>query len=457
MANYQYSSGYVTVLLGNGNGDFPGDRQLRRGIASSIRGGGRFQRRRQTRPRRGELLASDTCRVLLGNGNGSFPAAVNYAAGRFLHSVAVGDFNGDGKPDSRRGELWHRPTCRCCCGNGSGSFLAAVNYAAADRLPLRGGGRFQRRRQTRPRRGEPSLSWQRVACCWATADGSFPAAVNYASRRHVSLLRGGGRLQRRRQARPRRGEPRPANVSVLLGNGNGGFPAAVNYAAGGRLPAPWRWAISTATASPTWPWRTIGHRPPCQRAAGQRQRRLRRPASTTPRRLDPYSVAVGDFNGDGKPDLAVANADSATSSVLLGNGDGTFAAAVNYAAGIGSSIRGGGRFQRRRQARPGRGELTANVSVLLNNGTAASWPPSPTPRGSAPRSVAAGDFNGDGKPDLAVANSGSAPVATVSVLLNNGNGGFLARSQLRRGVGSSLRGGGRFQRRRQARPGRGEL
>src|ERR1700687_290324 len=47
----------------------------------------------------------------------------------------------------------------------------------------------------------------------------------------------------------------------------------------------------------------------------------------------PSSVTMGDFNGDGKPDLAVANSGSNDVSVLLGNGDGTFQAAVNYAAG----------------------------------------------------------------------------------------------------------------------------
>ena len=80
----------------------------------------------------------------------------------------------------------------------------------------------------------------------------------------------------------------------------------------------------------------------------------------------PYSVAVGDFNGDGKPDLAVANYGNV--SVLLGNGDGSFQAAQNFVAG------------------------------------------------SAPQSVAVGDFNGDGTPDLAVANSVS---NNVSVLINN--------------------------------------
>src|SRR2546426_1272138 len=72
---------------------------------------------------------------------------------------------------------------------------------------------------------------------------------------------------------------------------------------------------------------------------------------------NPISVATGDFNRDGKADLAVANQQSTTVSVLLGRGDGTFQAAVNYSVGI------------------------------------------------YPESIAVGDFNGDGKPDLAVANA----------------------------------------------------
>ena len=68
-------------------------------------------------------------------------------------------------------------------------------------------------------------------------------------------------------------------------------------------------------------------------------------------------MAVGDFNGDGKPDLAVANDGSNNVSVLLGNGDGTFQTAVNYRRGHKSILGGGGGLQRRRQARPGRGQL----------------------------------------------------------------------------------------------------
>ena len=66
------------------------------------------------------------------------------------------------------------------------------------------------------------------------------------------------------------------------------------------------------------------------------------------------SVAVADVNGDGKPDLVVANQGSNTVSVLLGNGNGTFQAQQTFAAGPKPHVGGGGRRQRRRQARPRR-------------------------------------------------------------------------------------------------------
>jgi hypothetical protein len=101
-------------------------------------------------------------------------------------------------------------------------------------------------------------------------------------------------------------------VSVLLNNGNGTFRAAVNYNAG---PVP-------------------------------------------------FSLAVSDFNGDGKPDLALDASGGVV--VLLGRGDGTFQIAVNYGAG------------------------------------------------GHPFFVAVGDFNNDGKPDLVVANLNSADVSVFS-------------------------------------------
>ena len=83
--------------------------------------------------------------------------------------------------------------------------------------------------------------------------------------------------------------------------------------------------------------------------------------------ISPRSVTVGDFNGDGKSDLATANRTNDNVSVLLGTGTGSFGTATNFAVG------------------------------------------------SSPYSVTVGDFNGDGKSDLATANlsSNNRPLAKV--------------------------------------------
>jgi len=151
---------------------------------------------------------------------------------------------------------------------------------------------------------------------------------------------------------------------------------------------------------------------------------------------DPDSVAVGDFNGDGKLDLAVANEGSGNVSVLLGNGHGTFQAAVDYGAGTDPDSVAVGDFN-------GDGKLdlvvanggSNNISILLGNGdgTFQAAVNYGVGSGSVPTSVAVGDFNGDGKLDLAVANELS---NNVSILLGNGDGTFQAA--VNDGAGSTL-------------------
>src|SRR5437773_1829662 len=149
---------------------------------------------------------------------------------------------------------------------------------------------------------------------------------------------------------------------------------------------------------------------------------------------NPTSAAVGDFNGDGKLDLAVANAGSKNVSVLLGNGDGTFKAPVNFGA-PGSQSVAVGDFN-------GDGKLdlvvtNAGVSILLGNGDGAFRAPVTYATGNSPSSVAVGDFNRDGKVDLAVANSGTSNgVASVSVLLGRGDGTFNPAVNYSGGFGS---------------------
>jgi hypothetical protein len=141
-------------------------------------------------------------------------------------------------------------------------------------------------------------------------------------------------------------------------------------------------------------------------------------------------VAVGDFNGDGIPDLATANTHSNSVSILLGNGDGTFQNAVDYDAGPGPASVAAGDF-----SHDGTLDLavanaipTNTVSVLLGQGDGSFQAPFSYATGTSPDFVAVGDFNGDNFPDLAVANG--LIDNRVSVLINAADweGGYPAAS-----------------------------
>jgi hypothetical protein len=164
------------------------------------------------------------------------------------------------------------------------------------------------------------------------------------------------------------------DVSILIGNGNGSFKTAVNYTAGSF----------------------------------------------------PTSLAVADFNQDGHLDIVVTNSNNflsgANISILLGNGDGTFQAPVNYASTLGapyfvavSDLRSNGLLDLAVANHGGQ------VAIYLGNGDGTFQPAVNYVAGGNPQAVSIGDFNNDHIPDLAVANKTS---NNVSILLGKGDGTF---------------------------------
>ena len=130
----------------------------------------------------------------------------------------------------------------------------------------------------------------------------------------------------------------------------------------------------------------------------------------------PRGVAVADFNGDGDLDLAIPTENSDSVAVLIGGAGATFSAPTAYP--VGDAPRGIAVADFTRDGDPDL--VTANdqgdgVTIIAGAAGAAFLPPVPLPAGNNPFGVSAGDVNGDGEADIVVANTGS---DNISVLLN---------------------------------------
>jgi uncharacterized repeat protein (TIGR01451 family) len=153
------------------------------------------------------------------------------------------------------------------------------------------------------------------------------------------------------------------------------------------------------------------------------------PAKSYPVGTSPAAIAVGDFNGDGKIDIAVANTGSGDVSILLGNGDGTFQPAVNYSAGNSPSTIAVGDFNGDGKLdlavfQPAAKSVSGSVSILLGNGDGTFQAPKTLALSVSASFMAVADFNVDKKSDLAVCDA-----ANIDILIGNGDGTFQPAKQ----------------------------
>jgi gliding motility-associated-like protein len=151
--------------------------------------------------------------------------------------------------------------------------------------------------------------------------------------------------------------------------------------------------------------------------------------------INPYNVAIGDLDGDGKPDLAAANASSSTVSVFRNTSTSGSITAGSFAAKVDFTTSGGSRSVAIGDLDgDGKPDLAvangsnSSVSLLRNTATSGSITAGSFAAkvdfttGGSPSGIVIGDLDGDGKPDLAVANAGS---STVSVLRNISTSGSI--------------------------------
>ncbi len=326
-----------------------------------------------------------TISILLGLGDGSFGPQAQYSAGALPYSVVVGDFNGDGRQDvavSNRG-----------------------NRAVSIFLGL-GDGQFA------PKTAIPTsnIFLGQIEVGDFNRDGRQDLAVADGYSNQVLLLVGAGD-----------GTFVP---DIPIGAGGGALSIALDDFTSDGIP-------DLAVVGPQAndlriiPGLGDGHFGPRTRGATGD---------------GPESIAAGDLNGDGLLDLAIANVDSDDVSVLLSRADGTLAPGARFAAGhYPVSI---GIADLNADGRPDL--VTANygskdVSVLLGLSKGGFGTPTAFPAGSvynSPRSIATGDFNGDGRPDLAVANVGSLFIRRgfISVFLGVGDGTFAPQTTFAAGA-----------------------
>jgi hypothetical protein len=317
----------LSVLAGVGDGTFAAARTVSLGETASALAAGDFRGDGKLDLVTATDIESNSVTVLPGNGDGTFATTPSFGVGALPSAIAAGDFNGDGKAD-----------------------LVTIGSAGdAAVLINNGDGTFHQ---------GPTLGFSSIAD--AVVVGDF----NHDGTQDIAVGTQGG------------------TIAVFLGNGNGTFQAAKSFNLGSNDIV--------------------------------------------------RSLVAGDFQNDGRLDLAVTvdlqnNQQTGQMAVLLNNGDGTFHRSQSIdvatdALGLAAAdFNGDGKLDLVTTALPATGDR--NVQVLLGNGNGTFQDPIVTTTGFSATSVATGDFNGDGKPDLVLLDYFTAD-NSILVLLGNGDGTF---------------------------------
>jgi len=423
------SPGFVSILLGNGDGTFqphldsPAGTGVIALVAGDFNGDGLLDLVVDNHP----SFASHTVSLLVGNGDGTFQPPSNVTASGDPVAIAAADFNLDQKLDLA--VATGTGSISILLGNGDGTFQPFVDYPG-------GFGPFRMIATDLNQDGMPDLalsittniaSHGAVSLLLGNGDGSFRPRLEYATGNFGQIIADDFNGDVKVDLAV--GNTR-STVTVLLGEGDGTFPHATEYASG---QGPAAIVMGDFNRDGVVDLAVANSACNCPRGSvsiflGIGDGTFTR-AADFPTGTEPTGLTVADFNLDGKLDLAVANAGDNTVSILLGNGDGTFLPAMDFATGTAPHSVIAVDFNLDGLADLAVTNLQAgSVSILIGNGNGTFNPRVDYDAGPGAAGIVAADFNRDGLIDLAVADSNT-PIrlgdrGRISILLGNGNGTF---------------------------------